>query len=175
MNDAYGKRYYGKYRGTVSNNKDPEQKGRLELRVPDVLGDNPSTWAVPCVPLAGPGSPAMGIYLVPPIGAGVWVEFEQGDVNHPIWVGCFWADFQEIPSSAQEGSPTSPNIVIHSYGGHSIVISDMPGSGGITLKSSGGAKIEITDRGITIDNGQGAKITLNSNSVDINDGALTIT
>ena len=55
--------------------------------VPDVLGLVPSTWAEPCVPLAGPTGPPMGVYLVPPIGAGVWVEFEHGDPDYPIWVG----------------------------------------------------------------------------------------
>lgn len=84
------RQYYGKYRGTVLQNVDPEQRGRLMLSVPDVLGPIPSSWAEPCVPLAGPTGPPMGVYLVPPIGAGVWVEFEHGDPDYPIWVGCRW-------------------------------------------------------------------------------------
>jgi hypothetical protein len=70
-------KYYGKYRGTVLNNVDPEQRGRLMLNVPDVLGVIPSSWAEPCVPLAGPTGPPMGVYLVPPIGAGVWVAIRH--------------------------------------------------------------------------------------------------
>ena len=72
-------RFVGKYRGTVTQNIDPMLRGRLLCMVPDVLGPVPSSWAEPCVPLAGPTGPPMGVYLVPPIGAGVWVEFEQGD------------------------------------------------------------------------------------------------
>src|SRR3982751_533462 len=80
--------FYGKYRGTVINNVDPMQRGRLLVEVPDVLGLVPSSWAEACTPLAGPTGPPMGAYLVPPIGAGVWVEFEQGDPGKPIWSGC---------------------------------------------------------------------------------------
>ena len=83
-----GAPYWGKYRGTVINNIDPLFEGRLLCEVPDVFSFVPSTWAVPCVPLAGPTGPPMGVHLVPPIGAGVWVEFEHGDPDFPIWVGC---------------------------------------------------------------------------------------
>src|SRR5262249_54333456 len=87
QNNGPESRYYGKYRGVVVNNADPEMTGRLLVTVPDVPGPAPSSWAVPCVPLAGPTGQPMGVYLVPPIGAGVWVEFEQGDPERPIWVG----------------------------------------------------------------------------------------
>ena len=99
--------YYGKYRGTVLNNVDPEQRGRLMLSVPDVLGTVPSSWAEPCVPLAGPTGPPMGVYLVPPIGSGVWVEFEHGDPSYPIWVGCRWGAQSDIPPLARASLPTS--------------------------------------------------------------------
>lgn len=88
--DSLNKKFYGKYRGTVLNNVDPEQRGRLMAMVPDVLAENPSSWAEPCVPLAGPTGHPMGVYLVPPISAGVWIEFEQGDSSRPIWSGCRW-------------------------------------------------------------------------------------
>lgn len=81
------RRFFGKYRGSVMENVDPLGQGRLIVHVPDVLGELPSTWALPCVPMAGPG---MGTVFVPPVGASVWVEFEQGDPQQPIWVGCFW-------------------------------------------------------------------------------------
>src|SRR3990172_3945486 len=106
--------YYGKYRGTVLNNVDPEQRGRLMLTVSDVLGSIPSSWAEPCVPLAGPTGPPMGVYLVPPIGAGVWVEFEHGDPNSPIGSGCRGGAQSDIPTMAKAGNPADPNIVIQS-------------------------------------------------------------
>lgn len=167
--------FYGKYRATVLNNIDPDQKGRLMLIIPDVLGQTPSTWAESCTPLAGPTGPSMGVYMVPPIGAGVWVEFEQGDPNFPIWVGCRWGSSSDVPSEAKDGLPTSPNIVIKSLLQHSIVVSDLPGpKGGITLTSTTGATIKVNDIGITIDNGKGAKIEMLGPSIDMNNGALKI-
>src|SRR5687767_7734692 len=167
--------YFGKYRGTVINNIDPMQRGRLLVLVPDVVGLVPSSWAVPCVPLAGPTGPPMGVYLVPPIGAGVWVEFEQGDPNYPIWSGCRWGATPDIPTLAFAGLPISPSIVLQTAGQNAIVVSDLPGpTGGIMLKSTTGAMILVNDVGITISNGKGAMITLLGPTVTINNGALTI-
>jgi uncharacterized protein involved in type VI secretion and phage assembly len=169
------KKYWGKYRGTVLNNVDPEQRGRLMTMVPDVLGQIPSSWAEPCVPLAGPTGPPMGVYLVPPIGAGVWVEFEHGDPDYPIWAGCRWGAQSDIPTLAKAGNPADPNIVIQTQGQNTIMISDLPGpTGGILLKTTTGAMISVSDTGITISNGKGAVITMNGPTVDINAGALTI-
>ncbi len=167
--------FHGKYRGTVTNNVDPEQRGRLQVLVPDVLALVPSSWAEPCAPLAGPTGPAMGVYLVPPVGAGVWVEFEHGDPDFPIWVGCRWGRSSDLPSAAKDGLAISPSIVLQTAGQSSIVISDLPGTGGITLESRSGAKIIIDDTGITLDNGVGATVKLTGPSVDINNGALKVT
>jgi uncharacterized protein involved in type VI secretion and phage assembly len=170
-----GQRFYGKYRGTVMNNIDPNQLGRLLVSVPDVTGITPSSWAEPCVPLAGPSGPGMGVFLVPPIGAGVWVEFEQGDPQYPIWTGCRWGLASDIPTIARAGLPTSPNIVLQSLTQHYICISDLPGpTGGITLKTATGAMIIVSDIGITITNGKGATIQMTGPTVSINNGALTV-
>lgn len=170
-----GRRFYGKYRGVVTNNVDPLQRGRLLVQVPDVLGPAPSSWAEPCVPLAGPTGPPMGVYLVPAVGAGVWVEFEAGDPDYPIWADCRWGASGDIPSLALAGNPATPNIVIQTAGQHSLMLSDMPGpTGGLQLKTASGAMISISDTGITITNGQGATITLTGPTVDINQGALTV-
>jgi len=171
------KKYFGKYRGTVLNNVDPEQRGRLMLTVPDVLGAIPSIWAEPCVPLAGPTGPPMGVYLVPSIGAGVWVEFEAGDPDYPIWAGCRWGAQSDIPTMAKAGNPADPNIIIQSLLQHSLMISDMPPTpvtGGIILKSTTNAMIVVNDSGIYIDNGKGASIMLVGPNVTINKGALVV-
>lgn len=81
------KRYYGKYRGKVENNIDPMQLGRIQVSAPAVLGDGTLSWAMPCTPYAGSG---VGFFAIPPVGANVWVEFEGGDPDYPIWAGCFW-------------------------------------------------------------------------------------
>ncbi len=170
-------KHWGKYRGTVIQNIDPMRKGRLQLNVPDVNSLLPTTWAEPCVPLAGPTGPPMGVYMVPPVGAGVWVEFEYGNPNRPIWVGCFWGLASDVPPLAQLGNPADPNIVIQSLLQHSIMISDMPPTpvtGGIILKSTSGAMIVVNDSGIYISNGKGAMITLIGTAIDFNVGALTI-
>jgi uncharacterized protein involved in type VI secretion and phage assembly len=169
-------KYYGKYRGTVINNVDPNFVGRLLVEVPDVLGVVPSSWAEPCTPLAGPTGPPMGVYMVPPIGAGVWVEFEQGDPNYPVWVGCRWGAQSDVPPLVRAGLPVSPSIVLQTAGQNSICISDLPGpTGGIMLKSTTGAMILVNELGITIQNGQGASIMMTGPTVTVNQSALVIT
>lgn len=165
--------FYGKYRATVINNVDPMQMGRLMVEVPDVSSIIPSTWAMPCVPFAGVLS---GMYAVPAIGSGVWVEFEQGDPDYPIWVGCFWGSAVEVPALALAAAPALQNVVIQTTGQNALMISDVPGpTGGILLMSSSGAMISISDVGITISNGQGATIMMTGPTVTINEGALAVT
>ena len=94
--------YYGKYRGTVINNVDPLQIGRIQALVPDVTGVVPSSWALPCAPIAGIQN---GMFAVPVIGSGVWIEFEQGDPDYPIYVGGFWGTAAEVPALAPIDSP----------------------------------------------------------------------
>lgn len=167
------KRFYGKYRGTVINNVDPLQIGRIQVAVPDVSGLLPSTWAMPCVPIAGK---QMGTFVVPQMGAGVWIEFEQGDPDYPIWVGGYWGIVAEVPSLALVGIPASPNIVLQTGGQNTIMISDVPGpTGGIMLKSTTGASIIVNDTGIYIQNGKGASIVMTGPTVTINNGALVVT
>jgi hypothetical protein len=89
-------KYFGKYRGLVTDNRDPEQMGRIRARVPDVLGEADTPWAMPCVAL--PLSDDVGSGL-PEIGANVWIEFEQGDPGYPIWSGCYFTSEAETPRS----------------------------------------------------------------------------
>ena len=165
-------KFYGKYRGVVMNNIDPMQMGRVQVQVPDVLGAGLSSWAMPCVPFAGRQS---GMFVMPQIGSGVWVEFEQGDQDFPIWVGGFWGSTAEVPALALAGLPVSPSIVLQTGNQTSLMLSDLPGpTGGILLKTATGAMISINELGITISNGQGATIMLTGPSVNINQGALTV-
>lgn len=175
MDESTLKGCYGKYRGTVTDNVDPKQRGRLRLNVPDVFGDKDSTWAEACVPLAGPTGAPMGVYLVPPVGTGVWVEFERGDKDYPIWVGCIWGgdDSSSVPADAKQGLPASPNIVLQTQSQNNLVISGGPVDG-ITLTTASGAQISISEQGITIDNGQGATIELKGPRVSINGDALEV-
>jgi uncharacterized protein involved in type VI secretion and phage assembly len=167
-----GPKYYGIYRGTVVNNVDPMQIGRIMAIVPDVGSITPSTWAMPSVPIAGK---QMGHYVTPQIGAGVWIQFEGGDPDLPVWTGGWWGVAAEVPALALAGPPGDPNIVLQTTLQNSIVISDLPGpTGGIMLKSTTGATIIVNDTGIYIQNGKGASIVLTGPSVTINAGALVV-
>lgn len=166
-------KYFGKYRGTVVSNIDPMQMGRIQVMVPAVSNLIPSTYALPCVPVSGIQS---GIFAVPAIGAGVWVEFEQGDPDYPIWVGGYWGSTEEVPALALASPPGLQNFVFQTTLQNTLMISDAPGpTGGLMLKSLTGAMILINEVGIQISNGQGASIMMTGPSVIINGGALMVT
>jgi uncharacterized protein involved in type VI secretion and phage assembly len=157
------RRYYGKYRGVVTDNEDPNNVGRIKAQVPSLLGEEETGWAMPCVPYAGDG---VGMYMIPEAGTGVWIEFEAGDLALPIWSGCWWASGQ-LPDDA------TPQVkIIKTTAGHTITLDD-DGSK-IEIVDSNGAKISMSSDGIEIDNG-GQKINLTSSSVTVNDGSLEVT
>jgi uncharacterized protein involved in type VI secretion and phage assembly len=173
MSQEVTRRFYGKYRGMVINNIDPMQIGRLMVQVPDVTGLLPSTWAMPCLPFTGK---QMGFWALPQIGTGVWVEFEQGDPNFPIWSGCWYGIVAEVPVLALAAPPAISNIVLQTMLQNTFMISDVPGpTGGFLLKTTTGALISISDVGITISNGKGATIVMAGPTVTINAGALVVT
>jgi uncharacterized protein involved in type VI secretion and phage assembly len=166
------KKYFGKFRGTVINVVDPEQRGRIQVMVPDVSGFALSSWAMPAFPIGGL---QMGLFSLPVPGSGVWVEFEQGDLDYPIWSGIFYGSAAEVPVMAHLVPPVVPGIVLQTVLQNGILISDVPGpTGGIMLKTTAGAMILINELGITISNGQGAIIQMTGPSVVINGGALTV-
>lgn len=165
-------KFYGKFRGTVLNNIDPMQMGRVMVQVPDVASLLPSSWAMPCFPLSGK---QMGIWAIPQIGAGVWVEFEQGNPDYPIWSGCWFGSAAEVPALALTAPPPLSDIVLQTALQNTFMLSDLPGpTGGILLKTTTGALISINDIGITISNGKGATIVMTGPSVTINAGALVV-
>jgi uncharacterized protein involved in type VI secretion and phage assembly len=162
--------FFGKYRGKVANNNDPLQLGRLQVFVA-AFPSHSQNWATPCVPYAGLQT---GVYAIPPIGANVWVEFEGGDPNCPIWSGCFWGQ-GEVPALAIATPAAVPHIYMQTPLLNSLLISDAPGpAGGIRIATKSGAMISINETGIVITNGQGATITMTGKTVDINQGAFTV-
>jgi uncharacterized protein involved in type VI secretion and phage assembly len=164
--------YLGKYRGTVINNIDPMQQGRIQVMVPDVSGVALSSWAMPCVPLAGLQN---GFFTVPIIGSGVWVEFEKGDPDYPVWTGCFFGSPADVPALARLVPPGVPGITMQTPLQNGITINDVPGpTGGIMIKSATGATLIVNDTGIYIQNGKGASITMVGPAVTINNGALSV-
>jgi uncharacterized protein involved in type VI secretion and phage assembly len=157
--------YFGKYRGKVVNNIDPMQSGRIQVSVPSVLGEGRLSWAMPCAPYGGSN---VGLFTIPPVDANVWVEFEEGNTDYPIWSGCFWGT-GECPAS-----PALAEMKVLKTDTATITINDIPGAGGIKIETTTGMKIEISAMGIEINNGQGASIKLNGPKVALNDQALEV-
>lgn len=151
---AEGK-YWGKYRGFVQDNNDPEQLGRLKVTVPSLLADAVSGWAWPAVPYAGAG---IGFFFMPQVGDLVWVEFIEGELDHPLWTGCSWGKpggQSELPEEALQSYPQQQ--VIKTPSGNVIIINDSSGSESITVRTKEGTEIVI-DR-------SGQKITIQADSV----------
>lgn len=161
--------FYGKYRGTVSDINDPLMIGRIKAKVPDVMGDQESGWAMPCAPFGGNNA---GFFAIPLVGAGVWIEFEHGDPDYPIWSGCWWGSVAEMPPLLL--APPYKKMMIKTGGGNTIILDDTPGIGGITLETFGGQKIVMNSIGIEISNGTGASFKMTGPQVSINNGALDI-
>jgi uncharacterized protein involved in type VI secretion and phage assembly len=158
------RRFYGKYRGFVVNNDDPKRLGRVRLQVPSVLGPEVVTgWAMPCVPYGGQKN--QGFLCIPEIGAGVWIEFEEGDLEFPIWVGTFWSEpggESEIPTlndadgkerKNEQQQPTRK--IIKTPKGHTIQFEDADGEEMIII-------VEATHKHV---------VTLNKDGIQISDGA----
>ena len=177
--------FYGKYRGKVENNIDPMLLGRVQVSAPAVLGDGTLSWAMPCAPYGGSG---VGLFAVPPVGANIWVEFEGGDPDYPIWSGCFWGvgEVPAVPAVEQTKILKTESI--------SLTFSDLPGAGGVTLEvkppavatplkmvfdSSGvtieasSSSVKVAVSGIDLANGA-ASVKLTPASVSLNNGALEV-
>lgn len=161
---------YGKYRGKVEGNIDPLMLGRIQVSAPTVLGEGTSSWAMPCSPYAGNG---VGFFAIPPVGANIWVEFEGGDPDYPIWAGCFWGT-GEVPAV-----PAVAEMKVFKTDSVTLTVSDVSAGGGVTLEVKTPAvsmpsKITIDSNGITIEHAPGT-ITMTQTSIEIKHTTPTIT
>jgi uncharacterized protein involved in type VI secretion and phage assembly len=176
--DKTENRYYGKYRGFVTDNQDPDNLGRIKAKVPGLLKDEETGWALPCVPYGGASE--QGFFAIPDVNAGVWIEFEGGNLAYPIWVGTWWSS-GERPESA-----TPDKKVLKTRSGHKIVLDDdensveITDSNGNTLKmdSSGITVTDANDNSVTMDSsqitiaaGQALKIVIDAPQIELVDGA----
>jgi len=155
-------RFYGLYRGVVTDNNDPTNLGRIKAQIPAVLGTVESGWCMPCVPYAGP---QVGLAFLPEVGSGVWIEFEGGDVSYPVWVGCYWRG-SELPSDV------APDVkVIVTTAPLELKLDDNAQS--ITLTDPNGNTVTMDSSGITLANG-GQQVVVSSSSVSVNSGSLEV-
>jgi hypothetical protein len=159
--------YHGIYRGSVSNNLDPMQLGRLQVQVPGVQGQSELSWAMPCAPFGGKNG--IGGFALPPIGANVWVMFEGGAPADPVWMGTFWST-QERPPAQLAIEQTR----VFKTDGIEVKLTDIPGAAMLEIKMVSGAKLTLGPTGIEMDNGQGAKIAMTGPQVSVNNGALEV-
>lgn len=170
-------KYYGKYRGYVVDNADPEKRARLRLRIPSVLADTETGWALPCLPYGGKAD--QGTFFVPDVDSQVWVEFEQGELDSPIWVGTFWQQSGDPPAEASAEEPTTRMIKTGS--GSLLQFDDADGDERIVIHHPAEAQIEIDPSGtITLTDAQGSVLTLDADATkatldDANGNSLTMT
>jgi hypothetical protein len=157
--------YFGIYRGKVENNLDPEQRGRLMVSVPGVTGSGTLNWAEPVVPFAGS---SVGVWAIPPNQSNVWVAYEGGNSDQPVWLGGFW-DRGQAPAQ-----PALAELFVVKTKTSTVQLSDLPGpAGGIKLEMAA-MKITLSPTGIEITNGS-ASIKLQGPTVSINGQALEVT
>ncbi len=158
---------YGKFRGTVTDNGDPSNQGRIRAKVPAVLHDIESGWALPATPYAGNG---VGAWTIPPKGAGVWIEFEQGNTDLPIWTGCWWAGDQR--PSDQNGRQAVPSLKIVRSAEGLIVALDDDGQT-ISLSDSGGDNfVEITVQQGTVKIQGTSKVVVQAPKIELVEDAM---
>jgi uncharacterized protein involved in type VI secretion and phage assembly len=156
-------RTYGKYRGFVTDNADPDLRGRVKVQVPALLGDQSTDWALPCVPYGGLAD--QGWFCVPEVGAQVWVEFEGGDLAHPIWTGTFWQAAGDPPA---EATAQPQSHVFKTAAGHWLSFDDSSGSEQIHLEHSGGATLDIDHQGtVALTDQNGAHLTLDASAGEV--------
>jgi hypothetical protein len=147
-----GERWYGKYSGQVAGNADPRKQGGVQVKVPSIFGTQLQVWARPCFPY--------GHFFVPPVGAQVWVEFEAGDPQYPIWTGAWYPE----ANTPEESRVTPPeNRVIQTASGHTIELDDTAGHPRITIRHKDNSFVAIDDKGsVVIANKNGSTLYLNA-------------
>jgi len=162
-------KYYGKYRGKVENSIDPLGLGRVQVSVPDVLGKGKSAWAWPCLPGAGPN---VGFFAIPPDKASVWVEFERGDPDSPIWSGGFWGTGEAPAPMGPQQSMTK----VWAGKGFRIEVLDLPGAPSLTISldtPAGKAQITAGAAGMELTAGK-SSVKLALDGVSINGTNLKV-
>lgn len=159
-------RYYGTYRAFVEDVKDPENRGRVRVKVP-VLGQRKAPtdlWACPVWPGASAGH---GVYFPPVVGDVVWVQFENGESARPLLVGGFIAKAQ---MAAEFTDPNALKLGLKTPAGHWIRFSDDPADLHLTISTVGGGYATMDKEGsVLISNKNGSNVYLNAK-----DGQTTV-
>jgi hypothetical protein len=157
-----GSSYFGKYRGIVTDVEDPQKTCRIRATVPAVLGEHPCGWALPAMPFAGDRH---GMVMLPAIGSGVWIEFEAGRLDNPIWSGAWWA-------SGQRPEPQGPKVrVIVSESGHQVILDDEGDE--VRVVHGKGPEIKMTGSEIVLTVGS-CELRISSTDISLNNGQVRV-
>lgn len=153
-------RYFGKYRSQGVDVRDPEERGRIRVMCPKVLGNSKSAWCEPCIPVAGDHD---GDFCLPKVGEMVWVEFEEGNPSKPVYSGGWFSQGASPISDYTEAQ----NIRVIQYGDSSVTFKNSPSEGktlSLTLDKTG---IAVTLRSDRIDFKVGdSKCSLTSEAIN---------
>lgn len=156
-------RVYEPVIGIVTNNKDPQQLGRVRVRLPAIAPGDDTTWA----PVVSHGAgKERGWFFLPEVGDEVLVAFEHGDINHPVVIGALWNGTDKPPEQVDSGNTKR---VLVSRAGSRIELDDDKNT--ITIKDGGGKGelvFKADDNKLTIEAKQGDVVIL------CPDGALQI-
>jgi hypothetical protein len=184
------KQFFGKYRGKVAANQDPLNLGRIQVSVPAIFGEGRQSWALPCTPYAGKD---VGFFTIPPVDANVWVEFEGGDPDYPIWSGCFWGE-NELPQNAKVDEPVK--VQVFKTDGITITLSNLGNNKGLTvevdkpvvekplkmvfnadgieLNNNNKTTAKIMAETIELKNGESSTVTIAGDSIQLKESAIEI-
>jgi len=158
-------RFHGKFLGIVVDNDDPKGLSRVRVQVPEIFGEEPTGWCLPCSPIAGSGT---GLAAVPPVGSLCFVEWPGGDPTRVgIWSGGAWPDGDGVEDAGPD------TIVLTTPAGHKIVVRDTSGSEAIELEAASGAKVLLDGDGVHVEFGS-QKLDVARTSSSTHDGALEV-
>lgn len=137
--------YYSRYKAEVVDNEDPDFRGRLKIKVPQIFGDNiPEYWALPVGMFSGNN---IGLFAIPAVGDSIWVSFENGNPRYPIWE-YGWFKENEVPEEAKVDGNKPSSIVLKSKSGHIIELNDKDNL--VRITDSNSNIIEMNETGVSI-------------------------
>lgn len=139
------KNIYGLYAGEVVSLKDPEHRGRIKVKIAELLGTVTSAWCEPCVPCCFENG---GDFCLPELKDYVWVTFVNGDIERPVYLGGWWTKDSSPLGKTYENKS---DLRIISFGNMSITMN--ADNDTITLKTSNEdntCELKIAPTGVSV-------------------------
>jgi len=166
---GWGGLFHGVYPGLVSDIKDPDNQGRVKVKLPwlpDTAGAGCELWARLATFMAGNNR---GAWFVPDVDDEVLLAFEAGELRRPYVIGALW-NGQDGPPESMDGSGQNNKKVLRSRNGVKITLDDQSGQETLLLETPGGQKVTLKDGP-----GQVLIEDSNGNSVKLESAGITVT